>query len=203
MSTQKSYNNTITENEVSLAIEQVLIATSGTSWTPGRVDVGSPPSGFTHLGAVVEDTPSLQVTREKFRLQTGIPKVIQYQAIIGLTGRFEAQLHSNAWDKWAYAFGNYTVGTSGAMIRQPYGTALMSTYFILGVADFINGVQVVHAMYKVAPTDEMREEIRPATNPHCPLSFEALGIRASTVSVSYGTSDELIIGERFYFPAGV
>lgn len=104
----KTYINQINETEVSLAIQHFLIGEFGATWEPtsGRIDPASPPTGFYDLGAVVEDSPSLSVTREKFELDSGLPAVRQFEAIIGMSGTVEFSLHSYSWRKIQYAFGN-------------------------------------------------------------------------------------------------
>ena len=272
---RKAFANPISEAEVSIAIERLLIANYPTAWTPGRIsDLASPPSGFYDLGAVVEDTPSLKVTKDIFQLKTGIPAVVQYQAVTGLDAEFSVSLHSNSWRKAQVALGNYsyassyTVVTSIASIvsqfsytvagstfteslvvgrqvviasgtnhdnidametrisclstvtqniqvspvppstpalgmsiayynnvRQYYGTSLLRNYVLLGVADFIDGVQVVHHIPKVQSAGETTEEIRPGQNQRIPLKFNAFGVVTAISSV-----DQLVVAERHYFP---
>lgn len=125
---QKAYNNNINENEVSIAIERLLIANypnTSFSSSPARISIDSLPSGFYDLGAVVEDTPSFKVTRAMFSLDTGIPQITQYQAVTGLSGTFEAQLHSASWRKVQFALGNY-------------GSSATSTTFIGTISSVIN-----------------------------------------------------------------
>jgi hypothetical protein len=270
----KSYLNTVNEVEVSLAIEQLLIADYTQDWTPARVDFDSPPTGFKPLGAVAEDTPNMVYSREKFQLQTGIPKVTQFEAIMSMEGRFECSLHSNSWRKVQYALGNYTAAASATVVatvssvvntstyvvtsgesltayrqyifgetaanfddadgvetivtsvsttgsnavinvkpaplktvaanwaigaydyvRQVFGSSQINYYKILGVADFIDGVQVVHQLMKVSPADEFSEQFRPDDNGKIPLTFNALGVQTTINSCT-----ELIVGDRYYFP---
>lgn len=103
-----TYVNQISEREVSLAIEHFLIAPFPTAYTPGRVDVNSPPAGFRHLGAVDEESVSLTATRNKFQIKTGIPQVLQYQAVTGLDARAAFTLHARDTRKALYALGNWT-----------------------------------------------------------------------------------------------
>lgn len=193
----KSYNNTISSSEVSIAIQRILIADYPKAWTPARVDIGTPPAGWIDLGAVVEDTPSFKCTRTKFQLKTGIPQVIQYEAIMELTGVMAFSLHSNSWHKLQFALGNLTtITTMTAAGSVPFGTSTIKNYALLGVADFIDGTQVIHYMPKASPADEITEEIRPGQNQRIPLSFNLLGV----VSTVWGGS-ELIIAERHQFAA--
>lgn len=111
----ESYNNEINEVEVSLAIQRLLVAEEGTTWSPARIDLTSLPAGFVDLGAVVEDSPTFSVTKTKFQLQAGIPQVLQYEAVTGLEGSFEIALHSNSWRKVQYAFGNVSAVSSSTL----------------------------------------------------------------------------------------
>lgn len=273
---RSSFANKINELEVSIAIEALLIADYPTSWTPARIDLDAPPSGFRDLGSVVEDSASFRVTREKFSLRTGLPRVIQYQAVMDLSGQFSVTLNSNSWRKVQFAFGNYsatcsptligtvasvvdlvtfvtsstsvasgihiiTASTTPAMdfpdaievrvlstkalggglvevkhtppmkqitsghligtysfVKQEIGTRKISFYTLLGVADFIDGVQVVHRFHKVQPTAEWTEEFRPDQNGRVPLTFEALGVEDTVRGCK-----ELVIADRFYFPGAI
>lgn len=89
-----TYANVIQPEEVSLALEHLLIAPVGTAWTPGKIDVTSPPAGFITLGAVQDDSPQIQVTKQYYRVQTGIPSVLAYQAVTQLAGQFGLVLHT-------------------------------------------------------------------------------------------------------------
>lgn len=124
---EKTYNNSINEIEVSLGIERLLLGYYPTAWTPAKVDLAALPSGFYDLGCTVEDTPSFKVTRNKFSLQTGLPKITQYQAVIGLSGQLSISLHSNSWRKVQIAFGNYTASCSAVAVgsvSSVYSTGL-------------------------------------------------------------------------------
>jgi len=281
----KTFANLINEKEVSLAIEQLLIAPAGTPWTPGHIDVGNPPPGFQNLGAVVEDTPQLSVTREAFQLTTGIPSVLQFQAIRALSGTFAVSFHTNQNRQIAKALGAATQlkalsttfggaaavtvgtldprttmtiaappgtlgwqvgmlislgrnqeeltigdmegfisavgGTLGAQITlaepglafdptggtykaaQVYytkvaaGTSKIQSFALLGVADFLDGSQVVHYMKKAQAAGDWTETIRPDANPQVAGTWNLLGYQ--TKDYDFGTT-HLIVAERFYFP---
>ena len=98
--------NVIVEREVNLAIEQLFAAPKDTAWTPARVDPSSPPAGFVPLGASVEDTPQLQLTRGRYELQTGIPQILQFQAVRNVGGTFGISVYSNSNRAVRYALGN-------------------------------------------------------------------------------------------------
>lgn len=282
--TGKSYLNQISEQNVSLAIQQLLIADYGTAWTAGRIDVDSPPTGFHRAGAVVEDTPQVTLRRAKFELKTGIPQVLQYQAITGMDGMLTAHLHSFNWRQMAIALGQitytcsptvvgsitsvvnanvYTLNATTALAslavgkqitfcdnaagadaldsdesvitsiladgvtividvsligtvnvaslhntgiayyafqRSAGGLSTIKKFHVLGVADFINGVQIVHQFQKCTTGDEIQEELRPAANPRVPISFNALGYKTSLYPAA--SAAELVVFERFYFPKG-
>lgn len=273
-----TYTNVLQQEgrEVSLAIEKLLIAPKGTAWTPARIWVDTLiPSGFTDLGAVVEDSPVLTVSRTKFELRTGIPQILRYQAVMGVDGNFAIQLHSNSPRKIQYAMGNVspvnmvattpwpvvstpapstrmslTLSASLALnvgdyvvshvnantlsvteneakissingatiyfsspglantpavsdfitqltgVRLAAGTSKLKNYRLLGVADFIDGIQIVHDFQDVMPGGEWTESIRPTENGRIQLSYDALGYTTTT----YGTTSELIVMERFWFP---
>lgn len=280
-----SYTNAIDTREVSLAIEQVLIAPFGTvTWDPssGRINVASVPAGFVNLGAVVEDSPVLTITREIYSLKTGLPKVIQYQALMGLGGSFDFSLYSRSPRKIQYALGNAaplnilgaqttvasvfassltvvvasiappaagawlvtnassagtpglqqtdneamvasaTTGTSFTTITfasaanyfqtapivgqplaqlisviNPFGLSTLRKFHVLGVADFIDGYQVVHEFRQVQNSGEFKEQISPKDVAHTPIKYELLGYATSRYP---GMTNELIVGERFWFP---
>ena len=79
------------------------------------------------------------------------------------------------------------------------GTTKIRQHVLLGVADFINGTQVVHQFFKATPGDEFTEEIQPGENARIPLSFNALGV--SSAEVPGCTGDQLVVARRLYFPA--
>lgn len=109
---RKSYANIVNPMEVSIGIERLLVGEYPQSWSPARINLDSLPTGFYDLGAVVEDSPSLKITRESYELKTGVPMVTQFQAVTGVEGSFECQLHSYHWRKLQYALGNYTAASS-------------------------------------------------------------------------------------------
>jgi len=111
-----TFENLINLTETSLAIQRLLIAPFPTAWTPARIDLASLPTGFSDLGAVVEDSPSFSVTRSKFQLDAGIPAIRQFEAVIGLEGSFEVALHSTSWRKIQFALGNLTSTASATIV---------------------------------------------------------------------------------------
>lgn len=271
---RRTYVNDVNEVEVSLAIERLLLAPYPASWTPARIDLDSLPSGFADLGAVKEDTPVVRTEREKYELKTGLPKITQYQSIIGVTGQLEATLLSNSWRKLQVALGNYTatcspaqVGTISSvtssgliftllttpttpmvvgqqiiisasgqadaidaievrigsitsnnqtfvcgtapiktitanmvvsvygMVKQILGGKTIRNYHLLGVSDFIDGVQIVHEFKKCQSAGNWEEMFRPDNVGMIPLTFDALGYRDTI-----GGCTELVLGARYYFP---
>lgn len=108
--------NEINKVEVSLGIERVLVADTGTSWTPARIALPTVPSGFRDLGAVVEDTPQFTGSREKFQLKTGLPRVLQFESMVEVGGQFAFSLHSSSWRKMQYAFGNYSPTSTPTLV---------------------------------------------------------------------------------------
>lgn len=270
----QTYLNQITTQEVAIAVEQVLIAPFPTTWTPAKIadPVDNPPAGFRNLGAVVEDSVTLTITREKYQLKTGIPKNLQYEAVIGLTGMLEATLIARRGRFAGYALGNVlpvnmivttpatgissvtnrgTITTSAAQVwvvgdlivadtttpglitseadayvssingttvvfspafpntlttsnflvkatgqRNPFGTSKIRQFHVLGVADFIDGVQVVHDFQKCDATGDWTEQFRPDQEGRMNIKFEGLGYTANTYDSS---ATHLLVGERFWF----
>jgi len=294
----KSYLNLVPDKEVSIGIEQLLVAWTAVNsipvWTPAKIadPVNNPPSPFKNLGTVVEDSVSLNITREKFRYEAGIPKNLQYEAVLNITGTIEAQLIARRGTLAYYGLGNrapafstpenfiasasvmvpgvqyfyssiaglnlYTVGAliafgivfqtiissndvayhafesayigasslhasspwgvtaiftprfwnpnSAPLIGQitsytdrmvnPLGTGRIDTFHVLGVADFIDGVQLVHQFPEMTAVGEWVEEFKPDQEGRIPVKFEARGqvIQTYDNSVSH-----LTIGERFWF----
>lgn len=118
----QSFLNQITDPEVAIGIEQILIAPFPTIWTPTKIadPVDDPPVGFRNLGAVVEDSVTLTVSREKFQLSTGIPRNLQYEAVMGITGTLEATLIARRGTLAFYGLGGadpqHNCGNSPALI---------------------------------------------------------------------------------------
>lgn len=195
----KTFINSIDVTEVSLGLEHLLLAAHGTSWTPGRISIATPPTGFYHLGAVVEDSPTFTYSREYFELEVGVPKVAQYRAVVGVTGTFECALHSKSWRKFQYALANATIvntDNGASYVEQIYGTSRIDNYALLGVVDFIDGSQIIHYLPKVSPNGDIVEEYRPEQNARIPLSYRALG-EATVV----GSCTQIIVGRRYTFPS--
>lgn len=133
----KSYANALRLDEVSIAIQRMLIAPYPTSWTAARIDLtpGSLPSGFYDLGAVVEDSPSFQISKTKYTLSTGIPAVRQYEKVIGLEGTLEFNLHSASWRKLQVALGNLTAVSSATLITSVLSAVNAEDYVTLHITN--------------------------------------------------------------------
>lgn len=275
----KSYANEIVEREVSIAIEQLLAAPVGTTFPTTRVDVASPPNGFTHLGAVVEDSIQVNITREKYQLATGIPRVLQYDAVLGMAGQLTISFYSLSNRLLRYTLGgeppvyeftsanvtqvgstpaptrtqvpvastaNFTVGdvvitaasTTGlassqneaevssvgsAMLylkgdgldsapgaghvivkvdrsRVAFGTAKIQKFALLGVADFVDGAQVQHHLFKATPVGEFTETPQPGQASIITGTFDLFGVKGNSVGAHSNWTNELILGERIYIP---
>jgi len=194
----KTYDNEIIEAEVSLAIEQLLIADYPQEWDPcsGRIDVNTPPAGFTNLGAVVEDSPTITIRKEKYQLKLGLPKALQYEAIIGVDGELTISVYgkSNAIVSKALGVDVQECSTPG-ITRAPFGRTQLKKYALLGVADFLDGTQVVHYFPEVSAKTEYTENLRPDDAGKIALGFDAY----SYISSAHG--NERIVGERVYFEA--
>ena len=94
-----TYENLISTKEVSLAIEQVFLAPYNNAiatWPQARTSIASMVAPWVHLGAVEENSPQLQINKDKFALSTGIPRVLQYQAVRGLNGTFQCTFHAKS-----------------------------------------------------------------------------------------------------------
>lgn len=276
----RTYSNAIREDEVSLAIERFLIAPYPTTYTPARVNMapGLLPTGFFDLGAVVEDTPSLSITKESFTLETGIPAIRQYEVLTGMEGTVEFSLHSSSWRKLQVALGNYSAVTSATLlasvlsvtnnqiftfpssltsavtigdqvvistaaalnaidqpetkvasivtnnaslltvyfvpafpsgaspsttsnlytypyVEQYYGSAVNREFTLLGVADLLDGTQIVQEFYRCRPAGEFTREITPEQNVILPITMNLFG-----VSKSVRGTDQLVLAREFYFP---
>lgn len=277
-----TYANLITPQEVSLALEHLLIAPYGTAWTPGRVTVDAPPTGFIHLGAVEDGSPQISINKEAYSFSTGIPSALAYQAITGMSGSIAMTLHTfdaygahlasgglppvlqanTASNKtWLMLNSPQTrttlvvsLGASAAPIRvndmvvtdttaainnsRQYawvtavssdtgvnvltlegtglpttptignpiypvaysqfalGTSIIPKFAVLGVADFINGAQVVHYAAKAQPTGEWGEALRGGQHVMVPISMNLFGY---TVSTPYSSAGQLVVAERYQF----
>ena len=134
-----TYQNEIVERDVSLAIEQLLIAPTGATVPPvSRINITSPPSGFIHVGSVVEDSPTVTINREKYTLATGIPSATQYDCVTGMSGQFAISFYSNATRIVEYALGaasrKYTtsvvssISTATSRVQLTVNSAVGMTY---------------------------------------------------------------------------
>ena len=191
----KSYDNTIITAEVSLAIEALLIGNSTLTWDPstGKINMDTPPTGFTRLGAVVEDSPTLTIRRDKFMLKLGVPKALQFEAVIGVDGEFSCTIYGKSNDVAKYAFGTDIVSLSTFGTRIAFGKTTLNKYALLGVADFTDGTQVVHYFKEVSIKPEVSENLRPDDVGKIPMGFDCY----SHISTIHGS--ERIVGERVYF----
>lgn len=115
----KTFVNQLVLEEVSMALQHMLVAPYGTAFTPGRVDVSSPPAGYIHLGAVVDDSPVVQFQKQKYQLFTGIPRILQYEVVMSLTGEIAATLIATS------NFKSYMAG--GGVAPQHYPVVAHST----------------------------------------------------------------------------
>lgn len=196
----KTYNNQLRQHEVSIAVEKFLIAAYPTTFTLARVDINSPPAGFFDLGAVVEDSPSIRYGRSVYKIETGIPRTVQYEQVVAVSGVVEFAIWSNTFFQAQFALGNassittITTIASGSSVTQYLGTGVLKEYTLLGVADFLNGSQVIHEFPRVAPSADFAEAFRPGDAARIPLAFEC----KSTIA-TLGTCEHLIVGKRHYF----
>jgi len=275
-----TYTNTIAPEEVSLALEHLLIAPVGTAWAPGRINVTSPPAGFIHMGAVADDSPQISVAKTFYDLKVGIPAILAYRAVTDIVGEFGLILHSNgqypaylgtgglpAWNLPAtggsgdpsvfyavvtgssrtalnitstsgilpndmiitgttagintsrnYGWVNSIVDATSLTLagdgfkedpvndnpvvkvahsRLALGTAVSPQFHILGVADFLNGAQVVHDMPKAQPRGQWTEALRNQQHVVVGVQFDLFG---STITSPHSTAGQVVVGERIMFP---
>lgn len=281
---EKSFNNTVIDREISLAITNLLAAPSSVTWTPTRVSLGNTtlPAGFRKIGTVVEDQVNLTLSREIFQLSLGIPRVLRYSAVTGVSGRIEAQFHSISHRVLNYAMGNIdpintvrtiyvtvpssggqglsdhttlvssgafggilpgdvivTAATSGGLLGTdneaqvnsigaaantvviylkspgfltkpetnwffaklssvvlPAGTSSIKEFHMIGVADTIDGFQLVHDMQKVrVAAGDMQDAMRPTENGRIQARWDLFGY-----TKTYSGIDHLVVAEKFWFP---
>ena len=286
-----TFVNNITRGDVSLFMEQLLLAPRGTTWTPGRINVASPPAGFVHMGAVRDDSPQLTIQKENFQLATGIPMVLRYQTTMRIVGEFQIVLHSNRNSRLitalgglpAYHFSNsptlwpaiashgstsatafhvtstaavatwktgqllvhdtatkinktlneaflkrnpiadpstmdYPLDTYKVSVEGPQafpqgvthgndifridkdevllGTNVIPYYHLLGVADGVDGVQIVHQMKLASPRGQFVETLRNGQDAQIPGIFDLFGYSAST---PHSTRTHVVVASRHWF----
>lgn len=80
-------------------------------------------------------------------------------------------------------------------VSMYFGTSQIKYYSLLGVADFVDGSQVVHEFQKVRPDDQFEDMYRPTENGKVPLSFKSI----SWVTTVQGCPQN-VVGGRHYFP---
>lgn len=81
-------------------------------------------------------------------------------------------------------------------VSMYFGSSQVKYYSLLGVAEFVDGSQVVHELQKVRPDDNYEEMYRPTENGKVPLSFKAL----SFISTINGCPQSVIFGRHFFPP---
>jgi hypothetical protein len=91
---------------------------------------------------VVEDSVALTFSQQKYRLETGIPRILQYTAVLGITGRLEASLHSFSPRKVAYALGNVDPVNTVATIYAAGNTPGVDWYTAVDFATAPGGLKV-------------------------------------------------------------
>lgn len=198
----KSYNQVIDNAQVSLAIEQFLIGPYGATYDGAKIDVSSPPSGFVHMGTVVEDSPTVRTSKEKYELRLGIPKLLAYETVMSVGAEISFSIYGNTNFIAQFALGNTALSTISSVTTTTtavnwIGKATLTYYHLLGVADFLNGSQVVHEFPKVSPATDWEEAFRPDAATSIPLRFNAVGYTTTIDSCSH-----LVVGKRYYFGPG-
>lgn len=129
----KTYNNEPVEEYISIGVEQLLIAPEGTTWSVSsgpamRLNINSPPSGFRHLGAVVDDSPSVKITKGAYELKTGVLNVLRKRYVNDMSATFTARLFSMRGIDVMYALGNgYFTHISGSAVGTDCSTVASVT----------------------------------------------------------------------------
>lgn len=105
---------------ISIGIEHLLIAPEGTTWSVSsgpamRISINSPPAGFRHLGAVVEDSVTVKITKTAYELKTGLVQMLRARWVNGVDAMMSARLLSMRGIDVMYALGNgYMTHISGS-----------------------------------------------------------------------------------------
>ena len=195
-----SYDNTIVAAETNLSIETLLVAVNTLGGpaildpsTLTKIDIDNPPAGFVLLGAVKEDTPSLMVKRDKYQLKLGLPKALQFEAVIGVDGEFSIEVYCKSNDVVKYALGTdiTSIGSLGSFL--PLGTTNLKHYALLGVADFLDGSQVVHLLPDCSIKPEVTEAIKPTDANLIKFAYDCYSY------ISTPSGNQRIVGGRIYF----
>ena len=146
----RSFVNEPTAADVSIALQNILLAPEGTAYTPGRVNVSSPPAGFIHLGAVAEDSPTVSVQRRVYRLSTGAPSVLRYQATQGIEGQVQGVLITNRNSRLFTSLGGIrmyhvpsTTGSAWAMVTSVVDRSTVHVTSVPMVSSITVGAMVV------------------------------------------------------------
>ena len=78
-----------------------------------------------------------------------------------------------------------------------FGTSLLPRFYILGVADFLDTVQVQHHFPKASPTGEFSENIQPGQAPVVQATWDLF----SQTDANWG--NEFVLGRRIVIPKTV
>lgn len=271
-----TFANVITPQEMTLALQHILFAPAGTPWTIGRISVDSPPAGFLHAGAVMDDSPTFQTAKQFYDYSAGIPATLQYRAVTGITGSIGTTLNTfhpfaaylalggiapwlaprTAAQPW-YAITSTTIArdtvsvtsTSGINVndlvvtdttaainrsfnyawvdsivsatqlhlsntgfpnvpvnnnpifvvdyqRMALGTSISPFLHVLGVADAIDGMQIVHDLPRVQPSGQFQQALRNGQHINVPIQLDCFGY---TVSSPHSSAGQLVVGEILIF----
>jgi hypothetical protein len=80
-------------------------------------------------------------------------------------------------------------------VEQFYGTATQREFTLLGVADFIDGQQIVHEFPRCQVAGDFERNIRPGENLRLPLQFNLFAVTRTIRG-----NDELVIAKEVYYP---
>lgn len=185
-------SNTLVSTEIRLGIERILVSSVGASWSPFRVDIDFPPSGFTYLGAVDEEQSAIKYNTVYFDLPLTVFDNPDHREIESFSAEASFELLGATAENWSYAIG--CGGPTGSSDKVPYGTHEVYEYSILGVADLLDGSQVVHYFPRVTPKADTEEKFGLAKNSRVLLKFDALPVETIVSSLT-----QVTVGHRYTF----
>jgi len=200
----KTYENIVFDRDISLAIEHLFVGPYPTTFDPtGPItDILIPPAGFTWMGAVVEDSPSVTVSRTKYQLKTGVPKGLQFECVMEIAGKFECALYTRSNRRIQYALGGIAAQNilipAGAMLCgspfpssvSPMGAAVTSTG-LCTIGDYV----VTGATSAAAMLSQNEAQIVGVTVPGAAIMTWQFGTPGFPVSPA--------VGQNFYKVSGI
>lgn len=156
-------------------------------------DATSIASGATRLTITLTGSPAVPIYVEDMVVtaaNTPGLETTQNWAIVTSINGLELHMRGQGFDNTPGS-GDWVMKPQADYI--PFGTAALPQFHLLGVADFIDGMQLVHRFEKVQGSAEFIENLRASENNKMPFAFNIFG----TESAFWG--GELIVGERYLF----